>query len=207
MISLLRDDAPAVPGHAAVRTDSARPTRPTTHNCIEGDAVCTTGDGSDPSQLSTHTRHSECDRRVWREPDSHGPLVGEYLGVDRGAIAALQVRRMIRSSCSGEETPSPWTLHDILKSSRHRFGLADPESFWEAWRPLWRRYRSRGLSSTHSIAASPPTVLCGRQYAAHTRRKLQGGSSSSTAAALRSRQQIFSSRADSLMVNTSPHRA
>ncbi|KAG8318863.1 hypothetical protein J6590_103649, partial [Homalodisca vitripennis] len=50
------------------------------------------------------------------------------------------------------------------------------------------RYRSRGLSSTHSIAASPPTVLCGRRYAAHTRRKLLGGSNSLTAAALRFRQ-------------------
>ncbi|KAG8246323.1 hypothetical protein J6590_087129, partial [Homalodisca vitripennis] len=52
------------------------------------------------------------------------------------------------------------------------------------------RYRSRGLSSTHSIAASPPTVLSDRRYAAHTRRKLPGGSSSSTAAALRSRQRL-----------------
>ncbi|KAG8250168.1 hypothetical protein J6590_107437, partial [Homalodisca vitripennis] len=50
------------------------------------------------------------------------------------------------------------------------------------------RYRSRGLSSTHSIAARPPTVLCGRRYAAHTRRKLLGVSNSSTAAALRSLQ-------------------
>ncbi|KAG8251362.1 hypothetical protein J6590_081397 [Homalodisca vitripennis] len=52
------------------------------------------------------------------------------------------------------------------------------------------RYRSRGLSSTHSIAASPPTVLCGRRrrYAAHTLRKLLGGSNSLTAATLRFRQ-------------------
>ncbi|KAG8251369.1 hypothetical protein J6590_081404 [Homalodisca vitripennis] len=59
-----------------------------------------------------------------------------------------------------------------------------------AERPLSGRYRSRGLSSTHSIVASPPTVLCGRRYAAHTRRKLLGGSNSLTAAALRSRQRL-----------------
>ncbi|KAG8270759.1 hypothetical protein J6590_085860 [Homalodisca vitripennis] len=34
-----------------------------------------------------------------------------------------------------------------------------------------RPLRSRGLSSTHSVAASLPTILFCRRYAAHTRRR------------------------------------
>ncbi|KAG8266662.1 hypothetical protein J6590_066230 [Homalodisca vitripennis] len=53
-ISLLRDDTPAVPGHAAVRTESARQTRPAKHDCTEGDAVCTTGDAMSVPVVDTH---------------------------------------------------------------------------------------------------------------------------------------------------------
>ncbi|KAG8250559.1 hypothetical protein J6590_099151 [Homalodisca vitripennis] len=67
-ISLLRDDTPAVPGHAAVRTESARQTRPAKHDCTEGDAVCTTGDAMSVPVVDTHPSLGVLPHRVRGSP-------------------------------------------------------------------------------------------------------------------------------------------
>ncbi|KAG8293988.1 hypothetical protein J6590_003155 [Homalodisca vitripennis] len=78
-ISLLRDDTPAVPGHAAVRTESARQTRPAKHDCTEGDAVCTTGDAMSVPVVDTHPSLGVLPHRVRGSPTHTAARGGEYL--------------------------------------------------------------------------------------------------------------------------------
>ncbi|KAG8305094.1 hypothetical protein J6590_077246 [Homalodisca vitripennis] len=78
-ISLLRDDTPAVPGHAAVRTESARHTRPAKHDCTEGDAVCTTGDAMSVPVVDTHPSLGVLPHRVRGSPTHTAARGGEYL--------------------------------------------------------------------------------------------------------------------------------
>ncbi|KAG8311226.1 hypothetical protein J6590_047799, partial [Homalodisca vitripennis] len=106
-ISLLRDDTPAVPGHAAVRTESARQTRPAKHDCTEGDAVCTTGDAMSVPVVDTPVTRSVTPPGEG-ESDSHGRARRRMIP-DTCSIG----EKSIHKDGSGEKITSPATLSNL----------------------------------------------------------------------------------------------